>query len=88
MNVRHPGLDQQFCRLGPDALERGQPAEFRARYEARKPTIITTNLVYDDWGQYLKNPSLTAALLSRLRHRCITINIKGPDLRDLKEPKE
>ncbi len=58
------------------------------RYEARKPTIITTNLIYDDWGQYLKNPSLTAALLSRLRHRCITINIKGPDLRHLKEPKE
>jgi DNA replication protein DnaC len=58
------------------------------RYELKKSTIITTNLIYDDWGQYLKNPSLTEALLSRLRHRCITINIEGPDLRALKEPKE
>ena len=58
------------------------------RYEARKSTIITTNLIYDDWGQYLKNPPLTAALLSRLRHRCITIDIQGPDLRNIKEPKE
>lgn len=58
------------------------------RYEARKSTIITTNLSYDDWGQYLKNPPLTAALLSRLRHRCITIEIEGPDIRGLKEPKE
>lgn len=56
------------------------------RYEARKATIITTNLHYDDWGQYLKNPPLTAALLSRLRHRCITIEINGPDIRSLKEP--
>ncbi len=56
------------------------------RYEARKATIITTNLTYDDWGQYLKNPPLTAALLSRLRHRCITIEINGPDIRSLKEP--
>lgn len=58
------------------------------RYEARKSTIITTNLPYDDWGQYLKNPPLTAALLSRLRHRCITIEIDGPDIRTLKEPRE
>jgi DNA replication protein DnaC len=58
------------------------------RYEARKSTIITTNLPYDDWGQYLKSPSLTAALLSRLRHRCITIEIAGPDLRSLKVHKE
>lgn len=55
------------------------------RYEGRRPTIITTNLGYDDWGQYLKNPSLTDALLSRLRQRCITINISGPDLRAQKE---
>jgi DNA replication protein DnaC len=58
------------------------------RYEAKKSTIITTNLPYDDWGKYLKNPPLTAALLSRLRHRCITIEIKGPDLRAIKEPKQ
>lgn len=51
------------------------------RYLARKPTIITTNLTYEDWGRHLKNPLMTEALLSRLRQRCVTIDIIGPDLR-------
>lgn len=56
------------------------------RYLARKPTLITTNLDYQDWGRHLKNPLMTDALLSRLRQRCVTINIIGPDLRAPKEP--
>lgn len=55
------------------------------RYLARKPTIITTNLVYEDWGRHLKNPLMTDALLSRLRQRCVTIDIIGPDLRAAEE---
>jgi DNA replication protein DnaC len=48
----------------------------------RRPTIITTNLEYEEWGNFLGNPSLVSALLSRLRHRCHTVKIKGPTLRD------
>jgi DNA replication protein DnaC len=55
------------------------------RYRARKSTVITTNLGYDDWGSFLKNPAMTEALLSRLRQRCVTIEIEGPDLRALKD---
>lgn len=51
------------------------------RYEMKKSTIITTNLGYDGWVQYLNNPPMVAALLSRLRQRCVTIEIQGPDLR-------
>ena len=51
------------------------------RYLAKKPTLITTNLGYDSWGQFLKNPPMVQALQSRLRHRCVTVDIKGPDLR-------
>ena len=51
------------------------------RYTVRKATIITTNLDYDDWGQFLGNPIMTDALLSRLRHRCTTVRIQGPSLR-------
>ena len=51
------------------------------RYTARKATIITTNLGYDDWASFLCNKHLTEALLSRLRHRCQTIHIAGPSLR-------
>jgi DNA replication protein DnaC len=48
----------------------------------RHPTIITTNLEYEEWHNFLGNKSLVDALLSRLRHQCHTIRIKGPELRE------
>ena len=48
----------------------------------RRPTIITTNLDYTEWGNFLGNKSLVDALLSRLRHQCHTVRIEGPSLRD------
>ena len=51
------------------------------RYRQR-PTIITTNLDYAEWGNFLGNPSLVTALLSRLRHQCHTVKIDGPSLRE------
>jgi len=50
----------------------------------KKPTIITTNLDFEEWPNFLGNPPLTRALLSRLRHDCHTIRIKGPSLRSPK----
>ncbi len=46
------------------------------------PTIITTNLDYSEWHHFLGNKALVDALLSRLRHRCHTIRIDGPSLRE------
>jgi DNA replication protein DnaC len=43
----------------------------------RKPTLITTNLPYATWPDFLANPALTKALLSRLRERCHTVTIEG-----------
>ena len=51
------------------------------RYRLR-PTIITTNLEYDEWHNFLGNKALVDALLSRLRHQCHTVKIDGPSLRD------
>ena len=48
----------------------------------RKATIITTNLDYDEWANFLGNEALVEALLSRLRHQCHTIRIDGPSLRE------
>ena len=48
----------------------------------RHPTIITTNLEYEDWHGFLGNKALVDALLSRLRHQCHTVKIDGPSLRD------
>src|SRR6478609_8966085 len=45
-------------------------------------TIITTNLVYDEWPNFLGNRPMVEALLSRLRHFCHTVTINGPSLRD------
>jgi DNA replication protein DnaC len=47
----------------------------------RRPTLITTNLKYAQWQDFLGNPTMTKALLSRLRERCHTIDIDGPCLR-------
>jgi DNA replication protein DnaC len=47
----------------------------------RKSTIITTNLAYEDWYDFLGQKQMVAALLDRLRHRCNTIHIEGPSLR-------
>lgn len=47
----------------------------------RRPTLISTNLPYPAWQDFLGNPTLTKALLSRLRERCHTITIEGPCLR-------
>ena len=48
----------------------------------RHSTIITTNLEYDEWHNFLGNRPMVEALLSRLRHYCHTVRIKGPSLRD------
>jgi len=53
--------------------------EERYRYRS---TIITTNLAYDEWANFLGNKALVAALLSRLREKCHTVKIDGPSLRD------
>jgi DNA replication protein DnaC len=51
------------------------------RYRHR-PTIITTNLSYDEWSNFLGNPQMVDALLGRLRHFCHTVTIDGPSLRE------
>ncbi len=48
----------------------------------RRPTLITTNLSYDEWPLFLGNPGMVEALLGRLRHFCHTVHIDGPSLRE------
>ena len=51
------------------------------RYVAKHTTLITTNLAYDAWYEFLGNKKMVEALLDRLRQRCHTITIDGPSLR-------
>jgi len=42
-----------------------------------KPTIFTSNLGFSEWGAFLKNPHLTAALIDRLTENSHVINMKN-----------
>ncbi len=41
-----------------------------------KPTLITSNLGFGEWGSFLKNNHLTAALIDRLTENSYVINMK------------
>jgi DNA replication protein DnaC len=56
------------------------------RYQ-RKTTIITTNLVYENWYDLFASKPMVDALLDRLKHRCVTIEIDGNSLRTPLPPK-
>ena len=42
----------------------------------KKATLITSNLGFDQWGSFLKNSQLTAALVDRLTENSHVINMK------------
>ncbi len=54
-----------------------------ARYE-RGSILVTTNKGVAEWGDYLADPTLAAALLDRFLHHCHVLNISGESFR-LKE---
>jgi DNA replication protein DnaC len=88
-----PKLLQQICgyaillidELGYLTLKNEQMNAFfklmAERYRTNKSTIITTNLVYDEWYDLFQPKDMVDALLDRIKHRCITIHIQGPSLR-------
>lgn len=43
----------------------------------KKSTLITSNLGFSQWGSFLKNEHLTAALVDRLTENSHVINMKG-----------
>lgn len=43
----------------------------------QKTTLITSNLGFEQWETFLKNDSLTAALIDRLTENSYVINMKG-----------
>jgi len=52
------------------------------RYERSSSTIVTTNRSLSSWGELFgSDPVVAAAVLDRLLHRAVVINIKGPSFR-------
>lgn len=50
--------------------------ELMKKRHKKVTTLITTQLGFDEWGTFLKNPHLTAALQDRLTEDCVIFNMK------------
>ena len=48
-----------------------------ARYE-KASTIYTTNLDFSRWGQFVGDEDLASAIVGRIAHRAIILNMNGP----------
>jgi DNA replication protein DnaC len=79
----------QIDELGYAQVEPAQVGLFFTLLQQRhkkKPTLITSNLGFEDWNTFLKNPSLTAALIDRLTENshvfnlreCVSLRLKRP----------
>jgi len=58
-----------------------------SRYEAGS-TMITSNLVFSEWGKIFHDKALTAALLDRITHRALVLNMAGTSFRQRGSPKD
>lgn len=47
----------------------------------RKSTIITTNMAFDRWEEIFGDPVITGAMVDRLTHRAILVNMEGDSYR-------
>ncbi len=51
------------------------------RYDRHKSIVVTSNKSWGAWGEILPDQVMTAAILDRLLHRSVTINIQGESYR-------
>ena len=51
------------------------------RYESGSSVILTSNRGYGEWGSMFSDPVIASAVLDRLLHRSVTINIRGESYR-------
>lgn len=58
------------------------------RYNERLSTIITSNIEWENWGDYLDDHLGATALLDRLLHHSHVIVINGPSYRDRQHQEE
>jgi DNA replication protein DnaC len=66
-----------------EAAQVGQFFTLMHKRHKQKTTLITSNLGFSEWGSFLHNKHLTAALIDRLTENSHVINIKdGESLRD------
>lgn len=52
------------------------------RYKQSKSMIFTTNVEKEDWADYLRDPISTKAILDRIFHYSVQVEIRGPSYRE------
>ena len=71
--------------IGYTPLERPEPTFLfevvAKRYDRAKSMIVTSNKTWAAWGEILPGQVMTAAILDRLLHRSVTVNIQGESYR-------
>lgn len=58
-----------------------------SRYE-KYPIILTSNKSFNDWGELFADSVIASAILDRLLHHSVVVNIKGESYRLRKKKKE
>ena len=64
--------------IGYKTLEKDQAGLFFDLLRKRnkdKTTLLTSQLGFDEWGNFLQNKHLTAALLDRITENCTVFNM-------------
>ena len=51
------------------------------RYDKAAPTLVTTNRSLPGWGAVFGDDVVASAVLDRILHRAVVLNIKGPSWR-------
>jgi DNA replication protein DnaC len=49
--------------------------------DERVSVIVTSNKGFDEWADFLGDPTITTAILDRLIHRCEIISMTGNSYR-------
>jgi DNA replication protein DnaC len=52
------------------------------RYKLKAPLIFTTNVEEQDWADFLRDPISTKAILDRIFHHSVKVEIKGQSYRE------
>lgn len=61
--------------------EAHQLFELINRLYQQTSVIITSNKSFEEWGEFLGDPVITAAMLDRLMHKCELFNMRGDSYR-------
>ena len=61
--------------------EAHQLFELVNRLYQQTSVIITSNKGFEEWGEFLGDPVITAAMLDRLMHKCEMFNMRGESYR-------